>query len=38
MVNGLEDVNDWVTRGLAIVTLGVGIAGTLSPFFSLGED
>jgi len=33
MVNGLEDVNNFVTRGLALVQLSVGLMGIFAPLY-----
>lgn len=37
MVNGLEGVNNFVTRGLAVIQIGVGILAVLTPVLNLGE-
>ena len=35
MVNGLEGVNNFVTRGLAFIQIGVGTLAILSPVINL---
>ena len=37
MVEGLEGVDNFVTRGLAVIQIGVGFMGIFSPWFSLSE-
>ena len=37
MVNGLEGVNNFVTRGLAFIQIGVGTLAILSPVLNLKE-
>jgi hypothetical protein len=31
MVNGLEDVNNFVTKGFAVIQIGVGLIGLFAP-------
>lgn len=41
MVNGLEGINNWVTRGLAFIQIGVGLLAILAPIINLdrgGEE
>ena len=35
MVNGLEGINNFVTRGLAFIQIGVGTLAVLSPVINL---
>ena len=37
MVNGLEGVNNFVTRGLAFIQIGVGTLAVLSPIINLDK-
>lgn len=37
MVNGLEGVNNFVTRGLAFIQIGVGTLAILSPIINLDK-
>lgn len=37
MVNGLEGVNNFVTRGLAFIQIGVGTLSVLTPIINLNE-
>lgn len=40
MINGLEGINNFVTRGLAFIQIGVGLLAILSPLLNLdrGEE
>ena len=40
MVNGLEGINNFVTRGLSFIQIGVGLLAILSPVLNLdrGEE
>ena len=38
MVNGLEGINNFVTRGLAFIQIGVGTLAILSPVINLDGD
>jgi len=35
MVNGIENLNNWVTRMLAFIQLGIGMLGLLEPFVGI---
>ena len=35
MVSGLEGINNFVTQGLAVIQIGVGILAILSPLINL---
>lgn len=37
MVNGLEGINNFVTRGLAFIQIGIGFLAILSPIINLRE-
>lgn len=37
MTNGLEGVNNFVTRGLAFIQIGVGTLSILTPIINLDE-
>lgn len=37
MANGLEGVNNFVTRGLAFIQIGVGTLAVLSPIINLDK-
>lgn len=37
MVNGLEGINNFVTRGLAFIQIGVGTLAILTPVINLGS-
>ena len=37
MVNGLEGVNNFITRGLAFIQIGVGTLAVLSPVLNLDK-
>ncbi len=38
MVNGLEGINNFVTRGLAFIQIGVGTLAILTPVINLGRE
>lgn len=38
MVNGLEDINNFVTKGLAVIQIGVGLVGLFAPLFDAIES
>lgn len=37
MANGLEGINNFATRGLAVIQIGVGALAVLSPISNFGE-
>ena len=37
MVNGLEGINNFVTRGLAFIQIGVGLLAIMAPVLNFGE-
>ena len=37
MVNGIEGVNNLVTRGISLIQIGVGFLALTAPVFSEGE-
>ena len=37
MANGLEGINNFVTRGLAFIQIGVGLIAILAPVLNLGS-
>lgn len=37
MQYGLEDVNNFVTRGLAFIQIGLGIWGVFAPVYALSQ-
>ena len=37
MVNGLEGINNFITRGIAVIHVGVGTLAILSPILNLKE-
>jgi hypothetical protein len=37
MPNGLEGINNFVTRGLAFIQIGVGTIAILTPIFNFGN-
>lgn len=38
MVNGLEGINNWVTVSFAVIQIGAGMIGIVSPYLNLGDD
>lgn len=38
MVNGLEGINNFVTRGLAFIQIGVGTLAIFSPILNLDKE
>lgn len=38
MVNGLEGINNFVTRGLAFIQIGVGLLAILSPVINMDRE
>jgi len=37
MVNGLEGVDNFVTKGLSVIQIGIGIIGLFAPLWSIIE-
>ncbi len=37
MVNGLEGINNFVTRGLAFIQIGVGLLSVFAPIVNMGN-
>ena len=38
MVNGLEGVDNWVTKSFAVIQIGVGFMGLLSPLMGIIDE
>lgn len=37
MANGLEGVDNFVTKGLAVIQIGIGLLGLYSPLYDLND-
>ena len=38
MVNGLEGVDNFVTKGLSVIQIGIGMIGLFAPLWSIIEE